>query len=48
MHNATLLFKALSLGSRAAAWVESEVQEWILEKIVQKDLENRVANECYP
>ncbi|MFB2630536.1 AlpA family phage regulatory protein [Shewanella xiamenensis] len=43
MHNATLLFKALSLGSRAAAWVESEVQEGILERVAQRD---GVVTEC--
>ncbi len=25
--------KSVSLGDRAVAWVESEVQEWILERV---------------
>lgn len=29
--------KAVKLGCRSVAWVESEVQEWILEKIAQRD-----------
>ncbi len=29
--------KSVSLGDRAVAWVESEVQEWILERIAQRD-----------
>lgn len=29
--------KPVSLGTRAVAWVESEVQDWILEKIEQRD-----------
>lgn len=29
--------KAVKLGSRSVAWVESEVQEWILERIAQRD-----------
>ena len=29
--------KPVSLGDRAVAWVESEVQEWILERIAQRD-----------
>lgn len=29
---------SVSLGDRAVAWVESEVQEWILEKIAQRDI----------
>lgn len=29
--------KAVSLGGRAVAWVESEVQDWILEKIEKRD-----------
>ena len=28
---------SVSLGDRAVAWVESEVQEWILEKIAERD-----------
>ncbi|MCI9689792.1 AlpA family transcriptional regulator [Vibrio parahaemolyticus] len=27
--------QSVSLGDRAVAWVESEVQEWILEKVSQ-------------
>lgn len=30
--------KPVSLGSRAVAWVESEVQDWILERIEERDL----------
>ncbi|WP_425289147.1 helix-turn-helix transcriptional regulator [Shewanella xiamenensis] len=29
--------KAVKLSSRSVAWVESEVQEWILERIAQRD-----------
>ena len=29
--------KPVSLGTRSVAWVESEVEEWILEKIAQRD-----------
>ena len=29
--------KPVSLGVRSVAWVESEVEEWILEKIEQRD-----------
>ncbi len=29
--------KPVSLGERAVAWVESEIEEWILEKIEQRD-----------
>lgn len=29
--------KPVSLGSRVAAWVESEVQEWIIERISERD-----------
>ena len=29
--------KPVSLGARSVAWVESEVEEWILEKIEQRD-----------
>ena len=29
--------QSVSLGDRAVAWVESEVQEWILERIAQRD-----------
>lgn len=28
---------SVSLGDRAVAWVESEVQDWILEKIALRD-----------
>ncbi len=30
--------KPVSLSERAVAWVESEVQDWILDKIEQRDL----------
>lgn len=29
--------KSVPLGIRSVAWVESEVEEWILEKIAQRD-----------
>ena len=29
--------KPVSLGTRSVAWVESEVEEWILDKIEQRD-----------
>ncbi len=29
--------KSVSLGSRVAAWVESEIQDWILERIAERD-----------
>lgn len=29
--------KAVKLGCRSVAWVEGEVQEWILEQIAQRD-----------
>ena len=29
--------KSVSLGDRAVAWVESEVEDWIAEKIAQRD-----------
>lgn len=29
--------KPVSLGARAVAWVESEVQDWILERIEARD-----------
>ncbi|MBV7315426.1 AlpA family transcriptional regulator [Shewanella sp. NIFS-20-20] len=32
--------KAVSLGCRAVAWVESEIQEWILERIEERDLQS--------
>jgi prophage regulatory protein len=35
--------KSVSLGCRAVAWVESEVQEWILERIEERDLQNEKA-----
>ncbi|MDI3323389.1 AlpA family transcriptional regulator [Pontibacterium granulatum] len=30
--------KPVSLGERAVAWVESEVSDWILDKIEKRDL----------
>ncbi|PKG76243.1 transcriptional regulator [Shewanella sp. GutCb] len=35
--------KSVSLGDRAVAWVESEVQEWILEQIEKRDLKTKKA-----
>jgi prophage regulatory protein len=32
--------KPVSLGLRAVAWVESEVQDWILARIEARDLHN--------
>jgi prophage regulatory protein len=32
--------KPVSLGLRAVAWVESEVQDWILDRIEERDLLN--------
>lgn len=29
---------AVSLGDRAVAWVESEIEEWILEHIAERDI----------
>lgn len=29
--------KSVSLGSHVAAWVESEIQDWILERIAERD-----------
>lgn len=29
--------KSVSLGERAVAWIESEVEEWMLERIAQRD-----------
>lgn len=29
--------KPVSLGSRVAAWVESEIEDWILERIANRD-----------
>lgn len=38
--------QSVSLGARAVAWVESEVQNWILERIAQRDggVETQAAN----
>ncbi|WP_027858407.1 AlpA family transcriptional regulator [Marinobacterium jannaschii] len=30
--------KPVSLGERAVAWVESEISDWILDKIEKRDL----------
>ena len=32
--------RPVSLGSRAAAWVESEVKEWILTRIEERDAQS--------
>ncbi|MFD1008945.1 helix-turn-helix transcriptional regulator [Oceanisphaera ostreae] len=29
--------KPVNLGARAVAWVEEEIQDWILERIAQRD-----------
>ncbi|MEO8488608.1 AlpA family transcriptional regulator [Pseudomonas sp.] len=34
--------KQVSLGERCVAWVESEVQEWILARIDERDLGEQV------
>lgn len=38
--------QSVSLGARAVAWVESEVQDWILERIALRDggIETQVTN----
>jgi prophage regulatory protein len=30
--------KPVSLGERNVAWVEEEIQDWILEKVAERDL----------
>lgn len=30
--------KPVSLGLRAVAWIDSEVQDWILERVEERDL----------
>ncbi len=30
--------KPVSLGTRSVAWVEEEIEEWILDKIEQRDV----------
>jgi prophage regulatory protein len=35
--------RPVSLGSRAVAWIESEVQDWILERIEERDLLSETA-----
>lgn len=30
--------KSVSLGCRAVAWVESEIQDWILERIEEREI----------
>ena len=29
--------KSVSLGDRAVAWIENEVEEWMLERIAERD-----------
>jgi prophage regulatory protein len=29
--------KSVSIGERAVAWVESEVQDWMLERVAERD-----------
>jgi prophage regulatory protein len=29
--------KSVSLGDRAVAWIESEVHEWMLERVAERD-----------
>ena len=33
--------KSVSLGARAVAWVESEVDDWIVERIKERDRESK-------
>lgn len=33
----------LSLGDRCSGWLESEVQDWILERIEERDNQNGIA-----
>lgn len=35
--------KPVSLGLRAVAWVESEVQDWIMERIEERDVLEEIA-----
>lgn len=35
--------KPVSLGGRSVGWVESEVHDWILERIEERDLAERAA-----
>lgn len=30
--------KSVSLGDRAVAWIESEIEDWIVEKIAERDI----------
>ncbi|MDO6528229.1 AlpA family transcriptional regulator [Motilimonas sp. 1_MG-2023] len=32
--------KQVSLGGRAVAWVEAEIEEWVLEKVEARDAED--------
>lgn len=36
--------KSVSLGDRAVAWLESEVEEWMLERIAERDAEQCECN----
>jgi prophage regulatory protein len=37
--------KPVPLGGRAVGWVESEIQQWIAEKIESRDIANRPMNQ---
>ncbi|MGF1828912.1 AlpA family transcriptional regulator [Photobacterium angustum] len=30
--------KSVSLGDRAVAWIESEIEDWIVDKIAERDI----------
>ncbi|MCB4797179.1 AlpA family transcriptional regulator [Pseudomonas sp. NP21570] len=34
--------KPLPLGGRSVGWLESEVQDWIMERIEERDLESQI------
>jgi len=36
--------ESVSLGDRAVAWLESEVEEWMLERIAERDAEQCECN----
>jgi len=36
--------KRVELGGRGVGWVEDEVQDWILERIEERDLQNETAS----
>lgn len=34
--------KPISLGDRCVGWIESEIQDWILERIEERDKQNGI------